>query len=160
LEIEDESRSHRRYWEGWRQNSHQLLEAIRKSGVKRYIAVGGAGSLEIAPGKLLKDSGNIPAEWLPAINEGAAFLKLLRADNQLDWTLIHKQRRRENGTDFAKRGFPSNSFSAYQTRSSRGGEIALNRSPQRDPRRLNDEVRRQRDRIRPCGDTSAQVKYE
>jgi uncharacterized protein len=69
-------------------SSHRLLEAIHKSGVTRYIAVGGAGSLEIAPGKLLKDSGEIPAEWLPAINEGAAFLKLLRADNQLDWTFF------------------------------------------------------------------------
>ena len=63
-----------------------LLEAVRKSGVKRYIAVGGAGSLEVAPGKLLKDTPAIPAEWLPTINEGAALLKLLRADQQLDWT--------------------------------------------------------------------------
>jgi putative NADH-flavin reductase len=56
--------------------------------VTRSITVGGAGSLEIAPGKLLKDSGEIPAEWLPVINEGTAFLKLLRADNQLDWTFF------------------------------------------------------------------------
>jgi putative NADH-flavin reductase len=69
-------------------SSHKLLDAIHKSGVTRYIAVGGAGSLEIAPGKLLKDSGEIPAEWLPVINEGAAFLKLLRADKQLDWTFF------------------------------------------------------------------------
>jgi hypothetical protein len=66
--------------------SHQLLDAVIQSGVKRYIAVGGAGSLEIAPGKLLKDSGKIPAEWMPAINEGAALLKLLRANTDLDWT--------------------------------------------------------------------------
>ncbi len=65
-----------------------LVDAIRKSGVKRYIAVGGAGSLEVAPGKLLKDSGNIPAEWLPAINEAVELLKLLRADHQLDWTFF------------------------------------------------------------------------
>jgi uncharacterized protein len=69
-------------------SSHKLLESIHKSGVRRYIAVGGAGSLEIAPGKLLKDSGEIPAEWLPAVNEGAAFLKLLRADKQLDWSFF------------------------------------------------------------------------
>lgn len=69
-------------------SSHKLLDAIRKSGVKRYIAVGGAGSLEVAPGKLLKDSGQIPPEWLPAINEGAELLKLLRADEQLDWTFF------------------------------------------------------------------------
>jgi putative NADH-flavin reductase len=58
-------------------SSCQLLDAVRKSGVKRYIAVGGAGSLEVAPGQLLKDSGNIPPEWLPAINEGTELLRLL-----------------------------------------------------------------------------------
>jgi uncharacterized protein len=30
-------------------SSHNLLDAIHRSGVKRYIAVGGAGSLEVAP---------------------------------------------------------------------------------------------------------------
>jgi uncharacterized protein len=69
-------------------SSHNLLDAIHISGVKRYVAVGGAGSLEVAPGKLLKDSGQIPAEWLPAINEGAQLLKLLRADKRLDWTFF------------------------------------------------------------------------
>src|SRR5579863_3429085 len=69
-------------------SSSKLLEAIRQSGVKRYLAVGGAGSLEVAPGKLLKDSGNIPPEWLPAINEATELLKLLRADKQLDWTFF------------------------------------------------------------------------
>jgi hypothetical protein len=69
-------------------SSPKLVDAIRKSGVKRYIAVGGAGSLEVAPGKLLKDSGVIPAEWLPAVNEGTALLKLLQADRQLDWTFF------------------------------------------------------------------------
>jgi putative NADH-flavin reductase len=69
-------------------SSLQLVEAVRRSGVKRYIAVGGAGSLEVAPGKLLKDSGKIPPEWLPAVNEGAELLKLLRADSQLDWTFF------------------------------------------------------------------------
>ena len=59
-------------------NSHKVLEAVRKSGVKRYIAVGGAGSLEVAPGKLLKDSPDIPPAWLPTIQEGAELLRLLR----------------------------------------------------------------------------------
>jgi uncharacterized protein len=69
-------------------SSPKLVDAIRKSAVKRYIAVGGAGSLEVAPGKLLKDSGQIPAEWLPVINEGAELLKILRADQRLDWTFF------------------------------------------------------------------------
>jgi putative NADH-flavin reductase len=69
-------------------SSSKLLDAVHKSGVKRYLAVGGAGSLEVAPGKLLKDSGAIPPEWLPLINEGTELLKLLRADSQLDWTFF------------------------------------------------------------------------
>lgn len=69
-------------------SSAPLLQAVRDSGVRRYIAVGGAGSLEVAPGKMLKDSGNVPPEWLPAINEGTALLTLLRADRQLDWTFF------------------------------------------------------------------------
>jgi putative NADH-flavin reductase len=69
-------------------SSPQLLEAVRKSGVKRYVCVGGAGSLETAPGKLVKDAPGIPPEWMPAINEGSAMLKLLRADTQLDWTFF------------------------------------------------------------------------
>jgi putative NADH-flavin reductase len=69
-------------------SSLHLVDAVRNSGVRRYIAVGGAGSLEIAPGKLLKDSGKIPPEWLPAINEGAELLKLLRTDKLLDWTFF------------------------------------------------------------------------
>lgn len=69
-------------------SSAGLLEAVVASGVKRYICVGGAGSLEIAPGKMLKDSGAIPAEWMPAINEGTAMLTLLRANQGLDWTFF------------------------------------------------------------------------
>lgn len=67
-------------------SSAKLVDAVIRSGVKRWVAVGGAGSLEIAPGKLLKDSGSIPPEWMPAINEGAALLELLRGNQNLDWT--------------------------------------------------------------------------
>jgi putative NADH-flavin reductase len=69
-------------------SSQLLVDAVARSGVKRYIAVGGAGSLEIAPGKMLKDSGAIPAEWMPQINEGTMLLTLLRADKNLDWTFF------------------------------------------------------------------------
>ena len=68
--------------------SAQVLETVRKSGVKRYIAVGGAGSLTAADGKLVMDNPQIPAEWLPSIKEGSQLLKLLRADSQLDWTFF------------------------------------------------------------------------
>jgi hypothetical protein len=69
-------------------SSSKLLDAVRNSGVKRYIAVGGAASLEIAPGKLLRDSGSIPPEWMAPVNEAIELLRQLRADTQLDWTFF------------------------------------------------------------------------
>jgi uncharacterized protein len=69
-------------------SSAQVLEAVRKSGVKRYIAVGGAGSLKTGDGKLVMDNPKLPAEWLPAIKEGAQLLKLLRPEQQLEWTFF------------------------------------------------------------------------
>lgn len=68
--------------------SPQVLDVVRKSGVKRYIAVGGAGSLKAADGKLVMDNPQIPAEWMPSIKEGAQLLKLLRAAPELDWTFF------------------------------------------------------------------------
>jgi uncharacterized protein len=68
--------------------SAQLLEVVRKSGVKRYIAVGGAGSLKAADGTLVMDNPQIPAAWLPSIKEGAQLLKLLRAAPDLEWTFF------------------------------------------------------------------------
>jgi putative NADH-flavin reductase len=68
--------------------SAKVLDTVRKSGVKRYIAVGGAGSLKGADGKLVMDNPKLPAEWLPPIKEGAELLRLLKADQQLDWTFF------------------------------------------------------------------------
>ena len=59
-----------------------------QSGVKRWIAVGGAGSLEIAPGKLVKDSPGIPPEWMPAINEGSRHAEPAAWEPHLDWTFF------------------------------------------------------------------------
>ncbi len=68
--------------------SAKVLEAVRQSGVKRYIAVGGAGSLKTPDGKLVMDNPQIPPEWLPSIKEGAELLKLLRASPELEWTFF------------------------------------------------------------------------
>jgi uncharacterized protein len=38
-----------------------LIEAIKEAGVKRYFVVGGAGSLEVAPGVKLVDTPQFPA---------------------------------------------------------------------------------------------------
>ena len=65
-----------------------LIEAVKASGVKRYLAVGGAGSLEVAPGVRLVDTPQFPAAHKAEATKGGAFLDLLRNETELEWTFL------------------------------------------------------------------------
>ncbi len=66
-----------------------ILQAVRGSGVKRYFVVGGAGSLEVAPGVRLIDTPEFPALYKAEASKGAEFLELLRnTAGDLDWTFL------------------------------------------------------------------------
>ncbi|MFI5344754.1 MAG: NAD(P)-dependent oxidoreductase [Elusimicrobiota bacterium] len=65
-----------------------LIGAVRKSGVKRLIVVGGAGSLEVAPGVALVDTAEFPAAYKPEALAGRDFLNALRAEAALNWTFF------------------------------------------------------------------------
>lgn len=65
-----------------------LLGAVKTSGVARYLVVGGAGSLEVAPGKQLFDTPQFPEMYLKEAKAGGAYLDLLEAENGLDWTFL------------------------------------------------------------------------
>jgi putative NADH-flavin reductase len=65
-----------------------LLAAVKQSGVKRYLVVGGAGSLEVAPGVKLFDTKEFPAIYLDEARKGGAFLDLLKGETGLDWTFL------------------------------------------------------------------------
>jgi putative NADH-flavin reductase len=66
----------------------KLIDAVHKSGVKRYLVVGGAGSLEVAPGKQLIDTPEFPSQYKAEAAAGGVFLDLLRQDRTLDWTFL------------------------------------------------------------------------
>jgi uncharacterized protein len=42
---------------------HAILNGVKAAGIKRFLAVSGAGSLEIEPGVQLLDTPEFPAEW-------------------------------------------------------------------------------------------------
>ncbi|MBE9605129.1 NAD(P)-dependent oxidoreductase [Acetobacteraceae bacterium H6797] len=65
-----------------------LIEAVKAAGVPRYLVVGGAGSLEVAPGLKLYDAPNFPEIYLKEAKAGGAFLDLLKAEPALDWTFL------------------------------------------------------------------------
>ncbi|VFT56281.1 3-beta hydroxysteroid dehydrogenase [Pseudomonas aeruginosa] len=43
--------------------SQAILDGVKRSGVPRLLVLGGAGSLEIAPGQRLVDSPEFPEQW-------------------------------------------------------------------------------------------------
>jgi hypothetical protein len=66
----------------------RLIGAARESKVGRYLVVGGAGSLEVAPGVRLVTTPGFPVAYKAEAEKGAAFLDLLRAEKELNWTLL------------------------------------------------------------------------
>lgn len=65
-----------------------LLQALKDAGLKRLLVVGGAASLEIAPGVRLLDSPDFPAEYRGEAVPGAEFLQNLLTETVLDWTFL------------------------------------------------------------------------
>jgi len=65
-----------------------LLQAVKASGVRRYLVVGGAGSLEVAPGVALVDTPDFPALYKEEASRGRDYLTLLRGETGLDWTFL------------------------------------------------------------------------
>jgi putative NADH-flavin reductase len=71
------------------QAAKALLEGARKAGVKRLLVVGGAGSLEVTPGKRLMDAPGFPAAYKPEAQEGADSLDVYRREGSgVDWTFL------------------------------------------------------------------------
>lgn len=65
-----------------------LLAAVKKARVKRLLIVGGAGSLEVAPGKALMDMPDFPEAYKPEARAGGRFLDMLRGEMEVDWTFL------------------------------------------------------------------------
>ncbi|QWG23707.1 NAD(P)-dependent oxidoreductase [Bradyrhizobium sediminis] len=66
----------------------KLIEAVHAAGVGRYLVVGGAGSLEVAPGVKLIETPEFPAIYKAEAAAGGVFLDLLRKETRLDWTFL------------------------------------------------------------------------
>lgn len=62
-----------------------LIAGLKEAGVKRFIEVGGAGSLFVAPNLRLIDAPSFPAEYKEIALTHAEALEVLRGSD-LDWT--------------------------------------------------------------------------
>lgn len=74
-----------------------IIDVVKQSGVPRLLVVGGAASLEVAPGVLLLDTPQFPAQWRPTAVGALEALGLLRQEKQLDWTFLSPSAHLEPG---------------------------------------------------------------
>jgi putative NADH-flavin reductase len=65
-----------------------IIAGTKKAGIKRLLVVGGAGSLEIAPGQQVIDQPGFPEEWKAGALGTREFLYLLREEPDLEWTFL------------------------------------------------------------------------
>ncbi|WP_417361338.1 NAD(P)-dependent oxidoreductase [Galbibacter sp.] len=68
------------------EGSKAIQEAVKKSGVKRFIVVGGAGSLYLDENTRVIDDPNFPAAIKPGALAASEYLDILRKEEDLDWT--------------------------------------------------------------------------
>jgi putative NADH-flavin reductase len=70
-------------------NARALLKGLRSAGVKRVLYVGGASSLEVAPGKALADTPDFPEIYRAEAREGRDALAIFRNEAKgLEWTYL------------------------------------------------------------------------
>ncbi|EPO5265628.1 NAD(P)-dependent oxidoreductase [Providencia rettgeri] len=74
-----------------------ILHAVQKSMVKRFIVVGGAGSLKTTAGIDLIDSPDFPAEIKPGAQAMREFKNQLQSIDSLDWTYVSPAAMLEEG---------------------------------------------------------------
>src|SRR3569623_3505438 len=60
--------------------AHALVTGVRSAGKKRLLVVGGAGTLEVAPGKALMDQPGFPEAYKAEASEGRDALTVLRKE--------------------------------------------------------------------------------
>jgi len=84
------------------QGFRAIVAATKAAGVPRLLAVGGAGSLEVAPGVQLVDTPEFPAQWKGTAEGARQALALLREERELDWTMLSPAAHLEPGTRTGK----------------------------------------------------------
>jgi putative NADH-flavin reductase len=68
--------------------SQAIQEAVKLSGVKRFISIGGAGSLYLPDGSQLVDSFPADNPFVPGAKAARDYLTILQKETELDWAFF------------------------------------------------------------------------
>ena len=78
--------------------AHSIEKAMENSGIKRFIVVGGAGSLYTPDQKQIVDSSDFPAEIKPGATAARDYLNEIKNNTTLDWTYFSPSIEMHQGT--------------------------------------------------------------
>jgi len=84
--------------------SKAIQEAVKKSGVKRFITIGGAGSLFVAPDLQAVDTPDFPKEIFPGANAARHYLNIIKEEKDLDWAFFSPAFEMHAGTKTGRTG--------------------------------------------------------
>lgn len=84
------------------QGIRSIIAAAKQADVPRFLVVGGAGSLEIAPGIQVVDTPDFPAQWKQSAEGARQTLNLLRQEQELNWTMLSPAAHIEPGSRTGK----------------------------------------------------------
>jgi putative NADH-flavin reductase len=65
-----------------------IIDAAKQVGAPRLLVVGGAGSLEVAPGVQLLDTPAFPAQYKATAEGARKALAMLREERDVNWTML------------------------------------------------------------------------
>lgn len=81
-----------------------IQEAVKKSGVQRFITIGGAGSLYIAPNVQLIDTPEFPKDIYDGANAAREYLNIIKEEKELDWAFFSPAIEMHQGTKTGRTG--------------------------------------------------------
>ena len=70
------------------EGSKAIQEAVKKSGVKRFITIGGGGSLFVAPNLQAVDTPDFPKEYYAGATAARDYLNVIKEEKELDWAFF------------------------------------------------------------------------
>jgi putative NADH-flavin reductase len=91
-------------YEDFLAGSKAIQQGVKAAGVKRLIVIGGAGSLEVAPGVQLLDTPQFPAEYKQGASGARDYLNIIKQEKNLEWTFISPAIEMHQGTAGVRRG--------------------------------------------------------
>ena len=84
--------------------SKAIQEAVKKSGAKRFITIGGGGSLFVAPGLQAVDTPDFPKEYYAGATAARDYLNIIKEEKELDWAFFSPAFEMHAGTTTGRTG--------------------------------------------------------